>query len=296
MKKAEATQLSDFVKKADTWEKHKSSSNLIAEHYAGGEFSSYSERIMHCAELLKFEIADQSLQLNRASFCRVRCCPVCQWRRSLKWKARAYKAIPGIQEDFPKHRWLFLTLTVKNCPIDDLRTTLTVMHESFKRLTKLKSWYVTGWVKSAEVTKGQDGLAHPHFHCLLMVPPSYFSGDKYLSHAKWGQLWQKSLQTDYQPVVYVTAIKKSDNPSVLIPEIFKYQTKPADIAEDKNCMLKLTEQLQHTRAIAVGGKLRSHFKNLKNFEAADDEAIATEFSQRHFYFGWNRDNGTYNLE
>jgi hypothetical protein len=29
--------------------------------------------------------------LSASRFCRVRTCPVCQWRRSLMWKAKAYQ-------------------------------------------------------------------------------------------------------------------------------------------------------------------------------------------------------------
>jgi hypothetical protein len=29
------------------------------------------------------------------------------------WKAKAYQALPRVVKDFPKHRWLFLTLNTK---------------------------------------------------------------------------------------------------------------------------------------------------------------------------------------
>ncbi|MDI4746156.1 protein rep, partial [Salmonella enterica subsp. enterica serovar Kentucky] len=31
---------------------------------------------------------------------------------------------------------------------------------------------VQGWIRTTEVTRGRDGSAHPHFHTLMMVPPS----------------------------------------------------------------------------------------------------------------------------
>ena len=60
-------------------------------------------------------------------FCRVRHCPVCQWRRSLLWRAVMFQQLPNIQERFPTHRWVFLTLTVKNPPVTELRDTLKHM-------------------------------------------------------------------------------------------------------------------------------------------------------------------------
>ena len=80
--------------------------------------------------------------------------------------------------DYPKYHWLFLTLTQKNCLISELRETILEMNKSFKRLTKLQQWAIEGWIKSLEVMQGEDGNAHPHFHCLLMVSPSYFREKK----------------------------------------------------------------------------------------------------------------------
>ncbi|MBW4451812.1 MAG: protein rep [Nostoc indistinguendum CM1-VF10] len=94
-----------------------------------------------CSELLEFQLVpDESesifkLKLSDARFCRVRHCPVCQWRRSLMWKARAYKILPQVVTDYPNYRWLFVTLTVKNCQIKEfstsiiLWTSLVINHE-----------------------------------------------------------------------------------------------------------------------------------------------------------------------
>ena len=71
-------------------------------------------------------------------FCRVRHCPVCQWRRSLLWRAVMFQQLPSIQERFPTHRWVFLTLTVKNPPVTELRDTLKHMNDSWQRLIQTK--------------------------------------------------------------------------------------------------------------------------------------------------------------
>jgi plasmid rolling circle replication initiator protein Rep len=97
-------------------------------------------------------------------------------RHRSMWKARAYKILPQVVTDYPKYRWLFVTLTVKNCQIKELRENLDLINKAFKRFTELKAWPGKGWVKSIEVTKGKDGVsAHPHLHILAIVPPSYFN-------------------------------------------------------------------------------------------------------------------------
>ncbi len=94
--------------------------------------------------------------------------------------AKALAIIPKVLKDYPTYRWLFLTLTVKNVSAESLRDEITKMNESFKRLSKLKNFPGEGWIKCTEVTHGKDGTAHPHFHILMMVKPSYF-GVNYLS-------------------------------------------------------------------------------------------------------------------
>jgi plasmid rolling circle replication initiator protein Rep len=126
------------------------------------------------------------------------------------WKARAYKVLPQIVEKYPTHRWLFLTLTQKNVPIGELRDTLTEMNRSFRKMVDYSRFPSVGWLRSTEVTRGRDGNAHPHFHCLLMVPASYFSGRGYLKQADWVEMWRKARQLDYNPVLG-NAIFHNDN-------------------------------------------------------------------------------------
>lgn len=286
--------LVDLSDREKVWVKHKSNSDCIAQLYAESDYRKYSHRITTCSNALEFELISGNFKLSDARFCRVRHCPICQWRRSLKWKARAYAAIPRVVQDFPKHRWIFLTLTIKNCPIEDLRTTLTGMHQAFKRLVRNKAWCAQGWIKSTEITRGQDELAHPHFHVLLMVPPSYFSGAKYLSHQKWKALWQQSLQIDYEPIIDVRAVKATEDPIVLIPEILKYQTKANDLITNQDWLLDLTDQLHRSRQVSIGGLLRDYMRDTRQPPTAEENSADEE--KPTFRFGWDRTRQKYILE
>lgn len=35
------------------------------------------------------------------------------------WQARFYQSLPRIVADYPDSRWMFLTLTVRNCAIEE---------------------------------------------------------------------------------------------------------------------------------------------------------------------------------
>ena len=79
---------------------------------------------------------------------------------------------------------LFLTLTVRNMPVCELRDALQHMNKSWQRLIKRKEFKaVQGWIRTTEITRGKDGSAHPHFHILLMVPPSWFRGKHTLNNS-----------------------------------------------------------------------------------------------------------------
>jgi plasmid rolling circle replication initiator protein Rep len=293
--------LADLSEKDKPWDKHRGNADRVSNHYARSPYQKYSERIKDCSELLDFRLVPEQhegvykLKLSAVKFCRVRHCPVCQWRRSLMWKAKAYQALPKVIQDYPKHRWLFLTLTVKNCPIQESRKNLDSMNKSFIRLSKLKEFPGVGWIKSVEVTRGRDGNAHPHIHCLLMVAPRYF-GPNYLSQQRWTELWQQSARLDYKPMIHVKAIAKHHDSISIIPEILKYQVKESDLVANRAWFLELTKQLHKTRAVAVGGVLRHYMGELeKEPEDLIGKDNQGEVDEGHLYFQWKRENKKYKL-
>lgn len=187
------------------------------------------------------------------------------------WLARFYQSLPAIQQAHPKARWLFLTLTVRNCPISDLRETLRGMNAAWQRLIQRKEFKpVLGWVRTTEVTRGKDGSAHPHFHALLMVPPSMVAGKLYVKQSRWVELWQEAMRLDYTPVVDIRTVKdkvpKGEDADPLAglrkaaAETLKYATKPSDLTADPGWTLELTRQAHKLRFIATGGVLKDVLK------------------------------------
>ena len=300
-----AVALSELSPRDRSWDKHRHSADLVADLYRGNiAFDTYAQRMDSCAQILDFklvpdlDLGELQLKLSAAHFCRVPQCPVCQSRRSLMWKARALSALPLVIKDYPNYRWLFLTLTQKNCLVDELRETVLEMNKSFKRLTKLKRWAIEGWIKSLEVTRGKNGSAHPHFHCLLMVSPNYFSRN-YLNYDEWSELWQKSARLDYKPQVHVRAVAKNRDPNVLIPEILKYSVKESDLYKSKKFLLGITEQLYKIRRVSVGGILRPYMRKLEE-EPEDligkNEENGDKVDEGHLYFEWKCRKKKYKLK
>lgn len=294
-KTTSAPQLTTYSPRDKPWDIHRGQCDDVTGIYTANiEFERYADRMASCSGILHFgwdtcqETGESSLKLRQAQFCRVRHCPVCQWRRSLMWQARFYQALPGIVEKHPKARWLFLTLTVRNCGITELGGTLTAMNQAWQRLIKRKEFKpVLGWIRTTEVTKGKDGSAHPHFHALVMVPPSWFTGKSYVKHSRWVDLWQGCLKAPYSPNVDVRTVKprvgSGSTGSPLestvaalqgaVAETLKYSTKPEDMTDDGDAdgwFLELTRQTHKRRFIATGGALKDVLK-LDN--ETDDDLI-----------------------
>jgi plasmid rolling circle replication initiator protein Rep len=264
------------------WDQHKAASAALAALYSRAQdFEKLARRISRCAGRLDFALVPDddgvlAFKLHRAEFCRVRHCTVCQWRRSLMWLARFYQALPRIEAEHPKARWLLLTLTVRNCPVDQLRATIKDMNRAWHALIKRPEFrIVRGWIRTTEVTRGRDGSAHPHFHVLLMVPPSYFSRH-YVTQKRWAELWREVAKLDYDPVVDIRPVKPHLGVASAAPEVLKYATKPLDMLADPEWLYELTRQVHRLRFIATGGVLKDV---LREDQESDADLVHVEGSE-----------------
>jgi hypothetical protein len=214
------------------------------------------------------------------------------------WQARFLKALPGIEAAHPKARWLFLTLTVRNVPVTELRQSLQEMNLAWRRLVKRKEFgAVLGWIRTTEVTRGRDGSAHPHFHVLLMVRPSYFSSKYYVTHERWVELWQECARLDYRPSVRVQRVKpkpgSSGTESPLrwaVAETLKYSVKPEDML-DRDWLLELTRQVFKLRFVASGGVLKDMLREAEETERdllLADDGEDSEGGEPTLFFDWHR--------
>jgi len=306
--------LTDISPKDKPWDIHREQADSVMYLYKETLYHRYFERMNSCSKILEFmsqvdpETAEIVLKLNHTHFCRVRHCPVCQGRKSLKWRARFFEAMPKIREAYPTARFVFLTLTLENPHLMDLRATVVKMNKAWDRLSKRRGFPAIGWLKSLEVTReykctspstcsykafkkrcpncSPTQYAHPHFHALLMVPASYF-GASYLSQEKWTQMWKESLRVDYTPIVHVEAIKPKKGLSIehfeeeiakALCETIKYSVKPDDLTVDSDWLVELTNQLHKTRSISLGGIFKQYVSEDEPEDLINIEGEESEFS------------------
>lgn len=300
----EHVNLSSYGKREKAWDIHKATSDTVSAIY--DKYSNCprderkADRIRDCAGYLDFgwyhnsDTGNNEIHLLRAHFCHCRACIVCAWRRSLMLKARFSMNIEKVLDEYPKARFIFLTLTVKNCDVSDLKATLKNMSLAFKNLMKDKTITkdILGYVRNFEVTRGNDDSAHPHYHVLLMVKSSYFKSGHYLSQNDFTLAWKKALKVDYTPIVDIRAIRNKADRTGVIKELFKYTIKELDISLDvwyKNVM----EQLHKMRAISTGGALKDVVKDIR--QESDDDMIHVDKDSdtmqslnRIVTYEWNR--------
>lgn len=235
-------------------------------------------RVHECAEKLAFAVdSNGKKKLYQAWFCKSRLCPMCQWRRSLKVTYELKKVLKTAIEEYPKAKFLFLTLTVKNCTGTELKSTLKKLTGAFHKLSKYKkvTKNLLGYVRSTEITVNEkDGTYHPHIHVLLMVKSTYFKDhDNYITQNEWTELWKRASKLDYTPMVSLKQIYDNKGKGALNSaalEVAKHQLKSKDYLNDDvddeinlRHLKDLEEALAGTRQYGYGGVLKEIASRLK---------------------------------
>lgn len=252
----------------------------------------------HCGDTLVFSVdTSGNKKLKSANFCRVRLCPMCQWRRSLKLFAQTSLIAGEILRRCPDVKFLFTTFTIKNCVADDLKDTLNKLNKrfyyltnknvTFKPATKLKQ-NLLGYLKAMEITYNtKDKTFHPHLHCIFVMDKKYFRYDNYMSKKEWIQLWKSALNVDYNPQIDVKVVNSN---AKAIAEVAKYPVKSDPILKlDLDEAVKVLQTFVHTlakkRFISYGGLFKQVRKELKCVDIESDKAdlINVSIQKEDFY-------------
>ncbi|MGV3061765.1 protein rep [Streptococcus hyovaginalis] len=270
-----------------------------------GYRQSLIDRLSSCGEVLKFiQQDDGSLRLYQAYFCKNKLCPMCNWRRSMKYSYQTSRIVDEAIKQEPKARFLFLTLTVRNVKGEDLNVTLTSLTQSFDRLfrrVKVKK-NLLGYLRSVEITYNEiEKTYHPHIHVLMMIRPSYFrSSDDYISQKEWGDMWSQSLKVNYFPIVDIRVVKQSyQGIEKAIVETAKYPVKPMNLdVTEKQVVDDLYQGLYRKRQLGFGGLFKTIKKELELDDIENGDLVHTtddgKLSQGTLIVAiWNQDKLNY---
>lgn len=267
--------------KENDWRGKKMRSSALSESYKRIGNIKKAALTRYCGSDLVFKVNPIDIngekKLHSANFCKVRLCPMCAWRRSLK----TFNQVSAVMDEICKDReyaFLFLTLTVKNVTALELSETLDKLFYGFNRLTKTKEYKkaVKGHFRALEVTHNTNKHSksfdtyHPHIHCILVVNKSYFKSADYINQKKWVEIWQRCMDLDYDPLVDV----RKTNGKSAVPEVSKYSVKDKDYIIDYD--EKLTDSAVETLDIALHGRRLSAFGGVmreaqKKLKLSDDD-------------------------
>lgn len=294
------------------WRKHKVENTHLEKVYRLLSQSDSDERdhwqkradnLSSCGNFLKFNVYSdgQGVEVKKiksADLCRIRLCPLCSWRRSIKIQVHTRKIIEKMQEE-EKYTYLVLTLTVPNCSGIKLSETLDNLFKGWNLFAKTKKFKtsVLGWYRALEVTHNVNPLSqsfdtyHPHFHCILAVDKDYFKPNSlipYISRSEWLCMWQKAMKNDSITQVDIRKVKPKFRPGVSISdsiissvcEVAKYSVKSSDYIDPTDWLFScssvriLDKALSNRRLVAYGGAMKDWHKKLNLDDEIDGDLLS----------------------
>jgi hypothetical protein len=255
-------------------------------------------KILECAEQVSLMNGGHYRPAPITFYCKHRQCPICQWRRSQRACAEMHQLFeqnPCLAEG----KWLFLTLTVRNCQTSNLRETLNKMTTAFQRMTRRQFWTenVLGAIRYTEVSVGESEphTAHPHFHCLLLVRPSMFAGNNYMSEERWADAWASALQEHYLPTV--NAKRLGGSPEETRDEVVTravYSNKARTGQPDADWLITVTQELKGLRFVQASGVLDAMKPQLNDEGVTEADSAHVRIQARHgARFHWDHQSGSY---
>ncbi|HAM9333077.1 protein rep [Salmonella enterica subsp. enterica serovar 1,4,[5],12:i:-] len=255
------------------------------------------ERSLNCAQQRYIVVVNGKAHTVFTHRCRSRHCQNCQRIKAFVWQEKMKEIFPDLISKYPNHKYLFITFTVKNPKLKNLKSVLICMSRAYAKMFQrkaFKKWFV-GDIRSTEITRGNSGEdeAHPHFHALICVHPTYFKGSNYMSADVWGQNWGECLESEFKkegleynaadypkgfPRVDIRLAKSADrktditNKNItehgeqLINYVLKYSVKGSDLLKNGKAdawFWEFDKQVKNIRMIAASGDIKKSLAKLE---------------------------------
>lgn len=291
------------------WREKKIRTLVLADALKRLGYDSRAERVKYCGTFLEFLVNLENGEkfLQSANFCKAPLCPMCQWRKSLKVGYEVGRVMDEVQARYPDLTPLFLTLTVKNCAVDELKTALNTIVKGFYNFShdrKVKS-IVKGFFRALEITYNREtDEFHPHIHAILLVDKQYFKSADYMTTDDWRHIWERSARLDYFARVDVRKVKTINGTNRTtkrkeIAEVAKYTLKDTDFLYSMDDKLTdklvgaLSSGLHHRRLFAFGGVMKDVAKEIGADEPdegdlvhIDEKTVRPDLSDMIIRYNW----------
>ena len=203
-----------------------------------------ADRVKDCGTYFEVGVYDDgTARFHRANFCKDPLCPQCAKRKSLKLFGQVSACVDRLKTEY---KFIFVTLTVKNCPGSELRQSCDLLYNAYTRLMDRKRMkFVKGAFRALEITHDNNkfithdmyygnkikhiksrahyykklgldvgglnpnfDMFHPHLHIIFAVPSNYFGSSDYLHQSELAELWSDAVGLGYTPMVDIRACKE----------------------------------------------------------------------------------------
>ena len=202
-----------------------------------------------------------------------------------------------------QYRFIFCTLTVRNCSGEKLHEVIDQMQKAWKTFAgdkRIRKAY-KGYFRALEITRHPEYKPeieyHPHFHIIFAVSPSYFTDSKiYISQKKMCRIWAEALKVDYKTITDLRICKPDSektspdtDPEIsmkeAVAEVAKYSVKSTDylngdLPEIQRAVAVFLRSLEGRRLCSYGGVFAKARKQLQLDDETDGDLIHTDPDQK----------------
>lgn len=248
-----------------------------------------AEKVLYCGTQFTVSTEEDLEKITSANFCRLRLCPMCQRRKSLK----TYADISKLVEALPNRTWVHMVLTVQNVTSGQLQSTISHLFKSSTKLLRKNAAMkhaFNGALRCCEVTyNATNGTYHPHLHLLLTGDKSLnHNSKKRISKRQLADYWKDAAELDYTPQVHLDYTVDSG----VVAEIAKYCVKPLQLdlspALRAVVLTDLYVALYGRRLIQTYGEIRKTLADLKiNLEESPENGTLTNSTEQMFVYDFD---------
>ncbi len=253
----------------------KKQTNELAERLEYTEFKKLCGRMKNSAEYLKITTTQQGKNKISKNLSHIRFEPLTADYLQKKTWSKFNAHLPSLIDKYANNEWFFVTLTIRNCHIDNLHDEYKSLNDAFCRLMKMPE-FSQYFSQNGKYYKNRDGernagyfkvlesssceefnYCKPHIHLLLHMPKNFRDSKNYLSNDKLQKIWQLACQINYPPMVDIIRIKNNEDLISNICSIASYLSKPLQLLKhNDNYIIRYLQQIKGLKLSTFCGTLK----------------------------------------
>lgn len=209
--------------------------------------------------------------------CQNRFCIPCQLNQQKVLYLKYRLIFKRVMDENPNAIFAKLTLTDRDCYIEQTREKITIIQRAWEKLVK-RRWFsrdIVGWTKITEVSgvkKKYGFMLHPHFHIILVYRDREMLEKRNIGW--WQTQWQQCLGAEYDTNIDIREITQEYKNKIYFiydraAYFIKYAMKVPEYLFDVNQLISqdafadLYFELMGKKRISNGGITRQSAKIIK---------------------------------